>query len=179
MLTTAQHADTIARQITEAQKRIRSLVLETLADLHRGPIYPWEEEESSAALHDTSRGARYIMALEELQIWPDLRPFDKMSVDEVTGLVYTLPLTLASYCSHSGGACREWVEVRQLIDGVDMIRGEMDGVSLDFAKKAEGEEADDEEQTSPASPVESEDEQVSPTSPVESEVEDDEDAVMG
>lgn len=113
------------------------------------------------------------MALEELNIWPSLRPFDKMSVDEVAGLVAALPYTLSAYCEHVP-VCNDWEEVQQLIDGVGMIRREMDGVSLDFAKKAEGEEAGEEELISPASPVESEDEQTSPTSPVQSEDEEDE-----
>lgn len=115
------------------------------------------------------------MALEELNIWPTLRPFDKMSVDEVAGLVAALPYTLSAYCEHVP-VCNDWEEVQQLIDGVGMIRREMDGVSLDFAKKAEGEEAGEEELISPASPVESEDEQTSPTSPVQSEDEEDEEA---
>jgi hypothetical protein len=115
------------------------------------------------------------MALEELNIWPTLRPFDKMSVDEVAGLVAALPYTLSAYCEHVP-VCNDWEEVQQLIDGVGMIRREMDGVSLDFAKKAEGEEAGEEELISPASPVESEDEQTSPTSPVQSEDEENEEA---
>jgi len=98
-----------------------------------------------------------------------------MSVDEVAGLVAALPYTLSAYCEHVP-VCNDWEEVQQLIDGVGMIRREMDGVSLDFAKKAEGEEAGEEELISPASPVESEDEQTSPTSPVQSEDEENEEA---
>ncbi|KAK4034832.1 hypothetical protein C8A01DRAFT_38707 [Parachaetomium inaequale] len=127
--------DTLTREITTAQSKIRLQVLSTLTELLGHDDWWPSGNPDAEGTPPRSCAAQYIEALARLNIWPSLLPFETHSAEDLTCIIHTLPPFLNNEDILRDALHNLYYDAYAIKDG-------MEGVSLALALGADSEGGD-------------------------------------